>query len=216
MEWANIVFPRAIAMGAQRSPTWSTHVAMTVGGSKTTNQNWSKSRHEYDVSFAVRTADDYDLVVQHFHSVRGRAKKFPFWDALDYRVNASRSELIDDADSPSAGYQLAKTYGTGSHIYKRQITRPKSGTVAIYRLRSGNTTDITSSSAIDHDTGIVLLDPGVFQPGDVLSWSGDFYVPCSYDIDKLPGQIVDRQPGASGQLLVQCQSIPIVEEKEGR
>jgi hypothetical protein len=48
-------------------------------------------------------------------------------------------------------------------------------------------------------------------PGDVYTWTGQFWVPSQYGVDKLPSVIVDRNPGSDGQLLVQCEAIPIVE-----
>ena len=213
MVFVDIDFPPRIALGAQRRPGWKTTLVGTGSGAESTNQDWSKARHSFDVSFAVRTATDYDDVVQHFHSMRGRAKSFPFKDALDYRVEASRGVFLDDGDSPSTGYSLAKTYGTGAAIYRRKITRPKSGTVAVYRLRGVTTTDITASATISYATGFVTFSGGTLQAGDVLSWSGQFSVPCRYDTDELPAVITNREPGG-GDLLVQCDSISIVEVRE--
>lgn len=214
MQWVDIPFPPRIALGAQRRPRWNTTIVQVQSGRESSNQNWSRVRHQFDVSLAVRTASDYDEVVQHFHSVRGRAKAFPFRDAVDYRVEASRGILLDDYDSPTTAYQLAKTYGTGADRYDRRITRPKGGTVAVYRLRGATTTDITSSCTISTTTGLVSITGGVVIGGDVLSWSGQFYVPCRYDTDELPSIVVNRNPGAAGELLVQCDSIPIVEIRE--
>lgn len=214
MDFSSVDFPPRIAMGAQRRPGWSTTIAQTMGGQETTITNWSKVRHAFDVSFAVRTATDYDLLVQHFHSVRGRAKKFLFKDALDYRCESSRGVLLDDGDSPTVDYQLAKTYGSGADIYRRVITRPRTGYVNIYRLRAGTTTDITASATISYTTGRVSFTGGTVIGGDVLSWAGEFYVPCRYDTDELPAVAVNRQPGSDGELLVQCESIPIVEVRD--
>lgn len=212
MDFVDIQFPPRIALGAQRFPGWSTGLVQTFSGREFTDQRWSKARHRYELALAVRTSDDYATVLDHFHSVRGKAKAFPFRDCLDYRVEASRGLLVDNGDSPTLGYQLAKRYGTGSDRYERWITRPT--TAAIYRLRSGVTTDITASSTISLTTGFVTITGGTVHVGDVLSWSGQFNVPCRYDTDELPTQIVNRQPGANGQLLVQCDSIPICEVRD--
>lgn len=214
MVFVDIPFPPRIALGAQRRPGWKTGVVQTASGREVTDQQWSRARHRFDVSFAVRTATDYADVLDHFHSVRGRAKSFPFKDALDFRVEASRGVLLDDGESPTTGYQLAKRYGAGSDKYERAITRPKSGTAAVYRLRSGTTTDITASCTISYTTGLVQIAGGVFLPGDTLSWSGQFWVPCRYDTDELPAVTVNRNPGPEGELLVQCDSIPVCEVRE--
>lgn len=214
MQFVNIEFPRRIALGAQRRAGWKTGLATTNAGFENVNQDWSRARHRYDLSFAVRTTEAYAAITEHFHTVRGRFKKFPFRDVLDYRVEASNGVLIDDGDSPTTGYQLAKRYGTGGDAYDRAITRPVDAVV--YRLRTGVTTNITASCTISTTTGIVTIAGGVYLVGDVLSWSGQFNVPCRYDTDELPALVINRRPGTTDydDLLVQCDSIPLVEVRE--
>jgi len=59
-----------------------------------------------------------------------------------------------------------------------------------------------SGISVDYTTGIVTFS------GAPTSWSGEFDVPCRFDIDQLKGEIIDR---SKGQLLISYQSIPIVE-----
>lgn len=219
MYLADLVFPKRIAMNAQRAPKWETQLTQTGGGHVYTQQDWQDALHTFDLSFAVRIVSDYDAIAQHFHSARGRRHTFPFPDPLDYRVTQARGIITDaDDDSPTTAFQLRKTYGTGSMQWARRISRPKSGTVNIYRLRAGNTTDITASSTIDYETGLVTFSGGVYLPGsgDVLSWSGDFWVPARYGADTLPGLIVDKRPGMPelDGLLVRCESITIEEDRD--
>lgn len=214
MQYVDVVFPPRIAMGAQRRPGWKTSLTQVQSGNEFTNQDWSRARHSYELSFAVRTVSDYDVVVEHFHTMRGRFRKFPFKDILDFRVEAQRGLLLDDGDSPTTGYHLAKRYGSAGYFYDRRITRPAVGTVAIYRTRSSVIVDVTGSATINYSTGWVTFSPGTVHAGDVLSWAGQFWVPARYDVDELPGLIVDRRPGQNGELLVSCESIPVVEARE--
>lgn len=219
MQFVDIEFPRRIAIGAQRLVGWKTALVQTSSGLEVTDQQWSRARYRFELGLAVRTASDFDAVVDHFHSVRGRARSFPFRDILDYQVAASRGVLLDDGDSPTTGYHLAKRYGSGDAAYFRRITRPKSGTVAIYRLRGASTIDVTGSATItygdaDQGGGWVTFTPGTVVAGDVLSWAGEFYVPARYDVDELPGLIANRRPGADGELLVQADAIPLCEVRE--
>lgn len=48
------------------------------------------------------------------------------------------------------------------------------------------------------------------QPGDALTWVGQFDVPARFDIDEMKKQIMDRN-GSYGDLLVDWGSIPILE-----
>lgn len=213
MIFVDIPFPPRLAMGLGRKVGWRTTVAMTQGGKEHAVQNWSKARRSFDAAFAVRDRRDFEEIEAHFHSVRARTYSFPLKDYVDYRVEAAAGILIPDIGSPSNGYQLARVYGSGPEPYERHITRPKVDTVAIYRLRSGSTTAITGSAAIDASTGRVEFAPMTVLPGDVLSWSGQFWVPCRYDIDELPAVVVNRRPGG-GDLLIQTTGISIVEVRE--
>jgi uncharacterized protein (TIGR02217 family) len=204
--FVNTPFPECIAYGAQSDPMWSTAVAATVGGSEYTNQNWQHMRHVYDVSFAVRTASDYALIKVHHAMMRGRAKSFPFKDFLDFEV--ASTEGVTEASG--GGYQLFKRYGLGSDAYDRKITRPKTGTLTIYRTRTAVTTDVTGSATISYTTGTFTISG--HMSGDVYTWEGEFDVPCRYDTDRLPSVVVTRQ--GAGELLVQCPSINLLEVKE--
>jgi uncharacterized protein (TIGR02217 family) len=213
MVYVDIPFPDCIAMGAQSDPTWSTSLAATIGGTEYANQNWADARHAYDVSFAVRNATDYLLIREHFHQVRGRAKSFPFKDFLDFEVTQAQGLLADDAIDPTGDYQMYRRYGSGADAYDRKITRPVSGTITVYRTRSSTTTDATADATIDHTTGLVTMANHL--GGDVYAWAGEFRVPCRYDTDRLPGVAINREPGIDGDLLVRCDSIPLVEVREG-
>lgn len=209
------VFPECISFGAQADPTWSTVIVETVSGRERSIQNWSDARHRYDVALAVRTASDYQTVRTHFHAVRGRAIGFLFKDPLDYVVTAAEGKLLSAAGAVVAAdgtFQLYKRYGSGSSAYDRRITRPDSP-IQVLRTRSGNTTDIVGSGAtVSYTAGTVAITG--HASGDTYAWSGSFLVPCRYDTDRLPSLIVNKQPGASGQLLVRVESIPIVEIRE--
>jgi len=209
--WVNLPFPDRIAFGAQSDPLWSTEIAQTSAGFESAAERWTHNKHEFDVSFAVRTVSDYALVRTHFNVMRGRSRTFPFKDYLDFAVTAAEGVCFDDTTSTD-GLQLFKRYGSGADAYDRKITRPRTGTLAIYRTRSMVTTNVTGSATIDYTTGRFTVTGD--QPGDVYTWSGEFWVPCRYGADKLPAAIINKQPGEDGELLVECGSIAVVEVRE--
>lgn len=210
MEFVDMEFPRRIAFQATAEAQWMTQLTALNSGFEATNQNWSQTRHAYDVGLAIRTASDYLQVKTHFHAMRGRAKSFPFLDPIDYKVSQAAGVLI--ASGPN--FQMFYRYGPGAGVYDRKITRPRSATIAIFRTRAGVTSDVTGSSTIDYTTGVVTIDGTA--DGDTYAWAGEFFVPCRYDVDRLPGAIVDKQsPGRTNpQLLVTCDSIPMLEVRE--
>ena len=209
MQVINAPFPECISFGARSEPEWATDLVAVFSGFEYTQQNWVYSRHRYDVSLAVRTATEYADVRAHFHTVRGRAKGFLFVDPLDNTATAANG-VTAEADQTSDTWLLVKRYGSGADAYDRRITRPTSGSVAIFRTRSAVTTNVTGSSTINHDAGTFSVTGD--EVGDVYTWSGSFSVPCRYDVDRLPAAIINKQP--SGELLVSCESIPLVEVRE--
>jgi uncharacterized protein (TIGR02217 family) len=212
MEYVDTPFPERIAFQSRAETMWNTELVALLSGYESTNQNWSQTRHAYDAGLAVRVASDYLLVKAHFHAMRGRAKSFPFTDPIDHTVVQAAGILQAEQGSPN-DLQMVYRYGNGSEAYDRRITRPKNGTIAIFRTRGGVTTNVTGGgTTISYTTGIVAV--GGHVAGDTYAWSGDFYVPCRYDIDRLPGVIVNKEPSADGQLYVECESIPILEVRE--
>lgn len=210
MQFVDIEFPRRIAFHATAEAQWSTGLTSLLSGFETTNQNWSQTRHAYDVGLAVRTASDYLLVKTHFHAMRGRAKSFPFLDPIDFKVSQADGVLT----ASGSDWQMFYRYGSGDGAYDRKITRPRTGTVAVFRTRSGVTSNVTGSATITYTTGIVAISGDA--DGDTYAWSGEFFVPCRYDVDRLPGAIIDKQPPGrdAPELLVACDSIPMLEVLE--
>lgn len=210
MEFVDMEFPRRIAFQARAEAQWNTAITSMLSGFEATNQNWSQTRHAFDAGLAIRTASDYLQVKTHFHAMRGRAKSFPFLDPIDHTVSQSAGVLTGAASA----LQMFYRYGDGAGVYDRKITRPRTGTIAVFRRRSGVTSDVTGSATISYTTGVVAITGDV--TGDTYAWSGEFFVPCRYDVDQLPGAIVDRQPPGreKRELLVNVDSIPMLEVRE--
>jgi uncharacterized protein (TIGR02217 family) len=214
MSFVNIPFPDCIAFGAQSDVMWLTNIVQSIGGYESANQNWEDAKHVYDVSFAVRTAGDYQDIREHFNQVRGRANTFPFKDYLDFEVTAGVLLSAAGAIPAASGtFYLHKRYGSGGSLWDRKITRPDSTLTGVYRTRSAVVTNILGTDAVvTYTTGAVALANHV--GGDTYTWAGTFKVPCRYDTDRLPAAIINKQPGQAGELLVDVQSIAIVEVRE--
>ncbi len=214
MVFVDVAFPDRIAMGAQSDAEWSTALTAVVGGQESTNENWEDALHRFDASLSVRTATTYALARTHFHEVRGRARKFPFKDFLDFRVTTAQGKLLDATGvEPAANgtYRLHKRYGS-TNPWDRRITRPDTP-IQVFRTRAAVTTDITGAgAAVTYAGGTVVISGHV--AGDTYTWSGTFKVPCRYDIDRLPAAAINKQPAPGGDLLVDCGPIPICEVRE--
>jgi uncharacterized protein (TIGR02217 family) len=214
MSYIDIPFPDCIAFGAQSDVMWLTNIVQSIGGYESANQNWEDGKHAYDVSFAVRTASDYQDIRTHFNRVRGRANTFPFKDYLDFEVTAGVLLSVAGAIPAANGtFYLHKRYGSGGSLWDRKITRPDSTLTSVTRTRSGTPSNILGTDAVvTYTTGAVAITNHV--GGDTYTWAGTFKVPCRYDTDRLPAAIINKQPGQAGELLVDVQSIAIVEVRE--
>lgn len=207
MAWITTEFPRRIAMGMLCQPGWNVSVVSLNNGDEQRNLNWTQTRHNYDATLAVRTLTDYADVLKHFHMARGRFHTFPLYDPVDHTVQQAQGKVILDQDESPSTPQLHKRYGTGTYAYDRRITRPKQGTITM--LSSGTPLTEGADYTIDYNTGAVTTAYSI----STLAWSGEFYVPCRYDIDRLPTRVVDRN-GSAGELLIDAQSILLVEARE--
>lgn len=193
-------FPECLAFGAVRAPVFLTEVSETTAGFEKRNQSWLQVRHEFDVSFSVRTATDYTLLAQHFYKSRGRLNTFGVKDFLDFTVDVTEGVVLE---MPDGTLQLHKRYGTGPNAYYRKITRPQAGTALF--LNGGSPIGLT----LNFDTGQVDGDSST-DPDDI-TWEGTFLVPARYDLDKLPSQVINRN---GDELLVSVAGVNVVEVRE--
>lgn len=198
-------FPDDIAQGASGGPGYSTEVAVTFGGQESRNINWSAARGEWEVATGVKTAADFDTVLEFFRMCRGKAHGFRFKDWGDYIVDAADGVLTLVAGSV---YQMVRRYGSGATLEDRTITKPVSGTVTVYRTRSGVTSAIAPT--IDYTTGGVTVSGHV--GGDTYTWQGEFDVPVRFDTDKLRAvQVGPARSGDDDRPLMGWESVPVIE-----
>lgn len=202
MAWIDTPFPPCLAFGIECDPEWSTTVIATIGGRESRLQAWADARHAYDASFVVRTLDDHALIRAHFNMARGRTHSWPLLDPTDNEATVADGFAEDAADANT--YQLVKRYGSGADAYDRKITRPFG--VALYKSAVLQVAGVDYT--IDEDTGIVSITG---TSAAALTWAGQFYVPCRYDVDRLPVRVVNRNGEG---LLLESGGIPIVEVKE--
>jgi uncharacterized protein (TIGR02217 family) len=203
MSWLDIPFPPCIAFGIECDPEWQTVIATTAAGYESRNLNWSQARHSYDASFAIRTAADHQLVREHFHLARGRLHSWPLLDPTDH--DCALEDGVVSEPEPGA-FQLYKRYGSGAFAYDRKITRPFGVTIYL-----GSNVLGESDYALDETTGLVTIADSNADINSV-GWSGQFYVPCRYDTQRLPVRLVNK--GAGNEYLVSTDSVPIVEVRE--
>ena len=193
MSFIETRFPEGISYGATGGPGYLTDVIVVNSGAEQRNQVWSQARCTFDVAHAARLPAAYKPLQAFFRVMAGRTHGFRFKDWSDYvcpdDAGTGTFQTID-----STHFQMYKRYFIGSNYEYRKITKPVTGTVAV----TGGT-----SPSVAYTTGIVTVSSGT-----PTSWTGEFDVPCRFDVDQMRGEIVSR---SGGSLVIGWQSIPIIE-----
>jgi uncharacterized protein (TIGR02217 family) len=190
-----IVFPEDIAYGSQGGPEFSTEIIERGDGSEQRNQRWQFYRERWDISYGVRSQTQLDALQLFFIGRGGRARGFLFRNPKDYDATLSR---FATGVAGQHNYQLAKTYTDGLVTYTRRITRPKLGTVHVFK----NGVEQLAGITITYTTGNVNFSSAP-AAGDALTATFEFYVPMRFDDDFHSVSIDDYLAGSASLPLVQ-------------
>lgn len=169
-------FPTAIAFGAKGGPGFKTRIVELASGYEQRNIEWAEVRAKYDVAQGLKTLQDTKALLDFFMAVRGRAYGFRFSDHKDRTVTATQGVAAYLGGSPPA-WQLYKRYAAGDLYYDRKIVKPVPGTVQVHTTAGGSPTVYS----VDYTSGRVEIPNG--EPGDSVTWEGDFDVPVRFDTD---------------------------------
>lgn len=140
-------------------------------------------QHQYILPFQnIRQQSYLDYIKAAFMALGGPTDSFLVKDWGDFEAF---DEPLGVAPSGSTPVQLLRTYGfQGLVFYTRQITKPW-GTVVV---RSNG---MVKAGTADPLTG--LFTPTTpWTPGEELTWTGEFRVPCRFDQFSLPSTIDNR------------------------
>ena len=205
MSYLSTRFPIYVAPGPMGGPGWSTDIATLRSGDEQRNENWSRSRHEYEASTGIKTNLHFNQVGAHFRMARGRLHHFRFKDWADFAAARGEGAM---AMLTSTTWQLYKAYGdVVGFIEYRKITRPVSGTLKVWD------NNVLQSVTVNYETGIVTFSapPSGSPSGSLLECQFEFDVPVRYDTDKLRATLVSYTPS---QTLHAWASVPLVEHRE--
>lgn len=186
MSFDDVRLPEDVEQGAQGGPMFNTQLLTLGSGYEQRNQNWSKARQTFNISYGIQSLALLSAVRQFFYARRGRARGFRFKDWSDFQcVN---SPLVDIGGGH--GYQLTKLYADGIAPYYRAITRVVSGTLHVYD-NLGAATTFTESYG--------LIVPGGTGP---YTATFEFDVPVRFDTDVLDVTVENILAGSVPQLNV--------------
>jgi len=182
-----VVFPTDISYQSSGGPEFLTEIVEKGDGSEQRNQRWEFPRERWNVAYGVRKAEQLASLRTFFQAREAKARGFLFENPRDYLF---WDAVIGIGDFSNHAFQLAKPYAdlTGDVVFRRKITRPKSGTV-IMRLNG----TINSSWICDYTTGIVTFAPAAPSVGVIVTASCSFYYPMRFDTDFLSSKLEDYE-----------------------
>jgi uncharacterized protein (TIGR02217 family) len=170
-------FPTDIAYGSTGGPEYSTDIVITQSGHEQRNSNWSQARARYNVAHGVKTQAQLDALIAFFRARKGRADGFRFKDWTDYQAVG---QSIGTGNGTATIFQLKKNYTSGGITQSRTITKPVTGTVAIYL----NGVLQVSGYTVNTTNGQVTFSS---PPANTVAVTADFEfdVPVRFDTDRL-------------------------------
>ena len=207
MAFHEIRFPANLSFGAMGGPERRTEIVTLANGFEERSTPWSQSRRRYDAGTGLRSLDDVERMIGFFEAREGQLHAFRWKDWADYKsclpseTVTAFDQLIGEGDEVTADWQLVKIYRSGAQSYRRDITKPVSGTVKI--SVGGDEVQETIDYTIDFRTGVVTFaNPP--EPGAEIRAGFEFDVPVRFDTDRIAATVASFQAG-------QAPSVPVVE-----
>ena len=207
MHFHEVRFPGAISFGSTGGVERRTEVVALVSGYEHRNTPWEQSRRRYDAGLGVRSLDDLAEVLGFFEARRGQLYGFRWKDWLDHKSGlpsaapGALDQTVGTGDGTATDFQLVKVYAPGANEFRRQITKPVSGTVqvAVDGAAQAEETDFT----VDTTTGVVTF--GVAPAAGATVTAGfEFDVPVRFDADEIAVNVAAFEAG-------EIPSIPVIE-----
>lgn len=210
----DVRLPEKVNFGVTGGPRFQTVVTATTGGRESRLSQWADSRNSYQASHELQDFDEFTSLLGFFHARYGKAFSFRFKDWSDYRqrmsapkspvplYSASSQPLAEVqanlAEIPMTGpvngtdVQMVKGYTSGPQTYYRDVTKPVSGTIYLYRYL-GLTSVIASpytegvDYTLDYATGLISWLVEVYDAGlqARLFWEGEFDNHVRLDTDQM-------------------------------
>jgi uncharacterized protein (TIGR02217 family) len=131
-----------------------------------------------ELQHGIKTAADYQRVLDAWMVVMltpYEGLRVKCW--RDYQATQLNTTLTLISGSD---YQLQRKHTFGAVSVLRNITKPVTGTVVVYRLRTGVTTVATAT--IDYTTGIATITGHTV--GDTYTWAGEFDFPMTFSTNE--------------------------------
>lgn len=162
--------------GAIRRDTMNLDIVRQDGGFEKRNRLWSQFLREYEITYPLDVRASSDVLAEVYNAYLSTGGGEDSFDFEDWRDNEATDAAFGIGDASETVFNLSKSYSFGSNVHARRIYRP----VSAISIKNDGVTVNPSDYTVDYDMGVVTFDvaPG---SGDVLTWTGNFYVPVRFE-----------------------------------
>jgi uncharacterized protein (TIGR02217 family) len=199
---------------------FKTTITVGANGQESRNAEWQDPLHRFNAALGVRTKADLVALKSFFWTVRGRETAFLVKDYVDYRIDVNgnnggfQSIGVDfqPTDGTRTEFQIFAVYENAlSQYIVRHITRPINN--AYFDLTHTLESEPQAVSyVVDYTTGIITFGeaPSI---GAVIQVKCEFYVPCRFDTDELPLDLLSYWIDSGGleKGVYQVPEVPLIE-----
>jgi len=209
MSFHEVQFPTDVSYGSRGGPGFSTSIVMLDSGAEHRASRWESARHQYDVSYGVKSQSQLAAVKTFYMARMGAAHGFRFKDWCDFTTASDgiSAHAYDDVeigtgDGTETEFQLVKKYTSGSTTHTRVLTKPVSGTVKV----ALDDVEATSGWSVDTTTGFITFTSA---PSAAVSITAG----CEFDVPVRFTSEADESLAASASFFEggDIDSIPLVE-----
>ena len=195
VDYSAAVLEDKIAVGFKGGPEWATSRVEAISGFSVRNQQRAAPIHRYKFDSAETAIANLLAIKAHHMGVRGGLKSWPLKDWGDYSATL---ESLGSGDGVTTSFPIKKTYSSFNG-YARTNFLIKASTLEIYvgGVLQTITTDYTVTDAGNGLVAgpVVFTSPPAGSPAAAITWSGEFYVPVTYDQDICEINVTARDAG---------------------
>jgi uncharacterized protein (TIGR02217 family) len=207
MSFHEVRYPTNLSFGSSGGPERRTEIVTLVNGFEERNSPWQDSRRRYDAGAGMRSLDDLEVLIAFFEARRGQLYGFRWKDWSDYktcrpsRAVSAVDQVIGIGDGVKTGFQLVKTYSSGSQSYTRTLVKPVAGSV--YVAVNGVARVLGTDFTVNSSTGVITFN---LPPASGLSVTAgcEFDVPVRFDTDRISTSMATFHAG-------EIPAVPVIE-----
>ncbi|MDQ1326710.1 MAG: hypothetical protein QG564_1846 [Campylobacterota bacterium] len=154
----NARFPEDLSVFARGGMEFRTNIIENDGGFEQRNRNWTQTRSIYSIDAGAVTkqpdgALSFVNLQNFFNACQGKFYGFRFKDFNDYTASTTTGRLGQGVGTGKMTYQLTKRYFVSGFNFYRDIYKPVSATLKVYKNTVLQT--LTTHYTIDYTTGVV-------------------------------------------------------------